>query len=77
MEPQRKRRTLKNDLTIKGIGLHSGKQVTLRLIPAESGTGLVFIPNNSSNKKFRIGSIWVLNFSKCNFNHSSGKDSSE
>ncbi len=54
MESQRKRKTLKNDITIQGIGLHSGKQVTLRLIPAKCGNGLVFIPNSSSYKKFRI-----------------------
>jgi len=54
MDIVKNRKTLKNDVLIKGIGLHSGKQVNLRLIPAESGTGLVFIPNTSSFKKFRI-----------------------
>jgi UDP-3-O-[3-hydroxymyristoyl] N-acetylglucosamine deacetylase len=54
MDKIRNRKTLKNDILLQGIGLHSGKQVNLRLIPAESGTGLVFIPNLSSPRKFRI-----------------------
>ncbi|MDF3818765.1 UDP-3-O-acyl-N-acetylglucosamine deacetylase [Leptospira sp. 96542] len=36
------RKTLKSSVTLKGIGLHSGKTVTLKLHPAEAGTGLVF-----------------------------------
>jgi UDP-3-O-[3-hydroxymyristoyl] N-acetylglucosamine deacetylase len=54
METTRNRKTLKNEILLSGIGLHSGKQVELRLIPAESGTGLVFIPNLASTRKFRI-----------------------
>ncbi|TGN18720.1 UDP-3-O-acyl-N-acetylglucosamine deacetylase [Leptospira idonii] len=36
------RKTIKSSITLKGIGLHSGKTVTLRLHPAEAGTGLIF-----------------------------------
>ncbi|BDA78713.1 UDP-3-O-acyl-N-acetylglucosamine deacetylase [Leptospira kobayashii] len=36
------RKTIKESLTLKGIGLHSGKTVTLRLHPAPANTGLVF-----------------------------------
>ncbi|MCL2567711.1 MAG: UDP-3-O-acyl-N-acetylglucosamine deacetylase [Alphaproteobacteria bacterium] len=35
-------RTIKEILEIKGIGLHSGKTVTMRLIPAESNHGIIF-----------------------------------
>jgi UDP-3-O-[3-hydroxymyristoyl] N-acetylglucosamine deacetylase len=35
-------KTLKNKVTFTGIGLHSGKETTLTLRPAEAGTGIVF-----------------------------------
>ena len=38
-------RTIKNEVVMKGIGLHSGEPVTLRLIPAESHEGIKFIKN--------------------------------
>lgn len=50
----KKRKTIKNKITISGIGLHSGKQVTIKMHPAESGNGITFIPNSSSLKKFKI-----------------------
>lgn len=34
--------TLKSSCTIRGVGLHSGSNVTLTLLPAESGSGIVF-----------------------------------
>jgi UDP-3-O-[3-hydroxymyristoyl] N-acetylglucosamine deacetylase len=39
------RKTLLKETVVKGIGLHSGKEVSLRLIPAEANTGLIFIHN--------------------------------
>ncbi|MBE7413562.1 MAG: UDP-3-O-acyl-N-acetylglucosamine deacetylase [Leptospiraceae bacterium] len=41
------RKTIKNSGTITGIGLHSGKNVNLRLFPAEENTGLIFRTNSS------------------------------
>lgn len=38
----RKQRTLKNTSHFKGIGIHTGKEVEIRLCPAEEGTGIVF-----------------------------------
>ncbi|MDR2008061.1 MAG: UDP-3-O-acyl-N-acetylglucosamine deacetylase [Alphaproteobacteria bacterium] len=35
-------RTIKEVLEIKGIGLHSGKTVNMRLIPAEANHGIIF-----------------------------------
>lgn len=35
-------RTLAKEAKVTGIGLHSGKKVTLRLYPAQSDTGIVF-----------------------------------
>ncbi|UFS68692.1 UDP-3-O-acyl-N-acetylglucosamine deacetylase [Geomonas sp. RF6] len=34
--------TLKNKVTVSGIGLHTGKTITLTLRPAQPGTGIVF-----------------------------------
>ncbi len=41
------RKTIKNATVINGIGLHSGKNVVLRLFPAEENTGLIFRTNKS------------------------------
>ena len=35
-------KTIKNILTFEGIGLHSGKDVVMRLIPAQPNTGIIF-----------------------------------
>jgi UDP-3-O-[3-hydroxymyristoyl] N-acetylglucosamine deacetylase len=40
--PMVKQRTLKNSVSVTGVGLHSGKKVTLGLRPAPSNTGIVF-----------------------------------
>lgn len=39
---KRAQRTLKKDIAFSGIGLHTGVQVSMRLLPAPPGTGLVF-----------------------------------
>ena len=35
-------RTIKNTIKATGIGLHTGKKITLTLIPAPAGTGITF-----------------------------------
>lgn len=35
-------KTLNNKVTLNGIGVHSGRQTTVTLRPAEAGTGIVF-----------------------------------
>jgi len=37
------RQTLASDVTLEGIGLHSGEPVRMRLVPAEPGSGIVFV----------------------------------
>ncbi|MDO8412950.1 MAG: UDP-3-O-acyl-N-acetylglucosamine deacetylase [Gallionellaceae bacterium] len=37
-----KQRTLKNSVSVTGVGLHSGERVTLGLRPAPANTGIVF-----------------------------------
>jgi UDP-3-O-[3-hydroxymyristoyl] N-acetylglucosamine deacetylase len=50
MEGKIFRKTLKSQITISGIGLHSGNKVSLKLIPAEAHTGLIFICNIRNKK---------------------------
>ena len=35
-------KTIKNTVNFTGIGLHSGKEVKLTLLPAKSDTGVIF-----------------------------------
>ena len=37
-----KRRTIAKDVNFKGIGLHKGEEISLKLVKASSGTGIVF-----------------------------------
>ena len=37
------RQTLAGPVTIEGVGLHSGRRTRLRLLPAEAGSGIVFV----------------------------------
>lgn len=41
--PAGRQTTLRNHVTVAGIGVHSGSPVTLTLHPAEAGTGIVFL----------------------------------
>lgn len=38
-----KQKTLKEEVTLSGIGLHTGKNVTMTLKPAKENTGFVFV----------------------------------
>lgn len=38
----RKQRTLKNEVSFSGIGLHTGEEVKMRFLPAKEGTGILF-----------------------------------
>ena len=38
-----KKRTLKNSIKAVGIGLHTGKNINMELIPAEANSGINFI----------------------------------
>jgi UDP-3-O-[3-hydroxymyristoyl] N-acetylglucosamine deacetylase len=49
-----KQRTIKNTIKATGIGLHTGKKITLTLIPAPSETGIIFIRTDvDSNIKIK------------------------
>ncbi len=39
-------KTLRDRVTLNGIGVHSGKPVSMSLCPADAGTGIVFVRTN-------------------------------
>jgi UDP-3-O-[3-hydroxymyristoyl] N-acetylglucosamine deacetylase len=41
------RQTLARPASIDGVGLHSGKTIRMRLLPAEAGTGIVFVRSDA------------------------------
>jgi len=41
--------TIKEAISISGIGLHSGKQVEMKLVPAEVDQGVRFIRSDKKN----------------------------
>ncbi len=51
--------TLKNEIVISGLGLHSGKSISMRLMPAPGDTGVVFIRTDKANTmiKANISSV--------------------
>ncbi len=50
--------TIKQDITITGIGLHSGKDIHLTLKPAPADHGLVFIRTDLEDNKNTIPALW-------------------
>ena len=51
-------KTLNKSLEIKGIGLHSGKEVTLRILPAEPNTGIQFKRTDLQDDNVVIPSVF-------------------
>ncbi len=59
--PAGRQTTLRNHVSVSGIGVHSGSPVTLTLHPAEAGTGIVFLrcgldgqPDRELSANFRL-----------------------
>ena len=50
--------TLRSATECSGIGVHSGEKVTLRLLPAEENTGIVFIRTDLKNGARSIPARW-------------------
>ena len=42
-------KSLARPIEMEGVGLHSGKQVRLRVLPAEADSGIVFVRNDAGN----------------------------
>lgn len=57
-----KQKTLKNEITRKGIGLHTGKEVTITLKPAPHNSGFIFIRNDlEGNPSIQANVNYVVN----------------
>ncbi len=54
-----RQRTLQRTVETRGVGLHSGKLVSLRLLPAPANTGIVFIRTDSEGREIPARVEWV------------------
>ena len=43
-------KTIRNEISFKGVGLHSGKKVNLKLLPAKPNSGIVFKRTDLKNQ---------------------------
>jgi UDP-3-O-[3-hydroxymyristoyl] N-acetylglucosamine deacetylase len=50
--------TLRAKVNITGIGLHSGRDITMTLLPAEAGHGIVFVRTDIETGDNRIPALW-------------------
>ncbi len=48
-----KQKTIKTEASISGVGLHTGKEVTLTFKPAKENTGIIFIRKDYNNAKVK------------------------
>ncbi|WP_245639997.1 UDP-3-O-acyl-N-acetylglucosamine deacetylase [Moraxella oblonga] len=53
-------RTLATSITAQGVGLHSGKTVTMTLRPAPVGTGIVFVRTDLNNTQIPMSATLIL-----------------
>ena len=59
-------KTVNDPLSIKGIGLHTGEPVNIKINPAEPNTGIVFKRTDLNNNNYIIPSVFnVTNTSFC------------
>jgi len=54
-----RQRTLQRIVETQGVGLHSGKLVSLRLLPAPAHTGIVFVRTDLENREVPARAEWV------------------
>lgn len=54
-----RQRTLQRIVETQGVGLHSGKLVSLRLLPAAANTGIVFVRTDRENREVPARVEWV------------------
>ncbi len=53
----KQQQTLKSELFFEGIGVHTGKKSSIRLVPACKNHGIEFINSNNHNEKILVGSV--------------------
>jgi len=54
-----KQRTIKKSVQARGIGIHSGKTVNMRLLPAEPNHGIVFRRMDAGGKEVKALNVFV------------------
>ncbi|MEO8500680.1 MAG: UDP-3-O-acyl-N-acetylglucosamine deacetylase [Vicinamibacteria bacterium] len=54
-----RQRTLQRIVETQGVGLHSGRLVSLRLLPAPANTGIVFVRTDQENREVPARVEWV------------------
>ena len=54
-----RQRTIQRIVETHGVGLHSGKLVSLRLLPAPANTGIVFVRTDLDNREVPARVEWV------------------
>ena len=54
-----RQRTLQRSVETRGIGLHSGTLVSLRLLPAPANSGIVFVRTDLDHKEVPAKAEWV------------------
>lgn len=54
-----RQRTLQRSVETQGVGLHSGKLVSLRLLPAPANTGIVFVRTDLDHREVPARIEWV------------------
>lgn len=58
MKKLQKQQTIRNAINCSGVGLHSGEKVTLRLLPAAPGTGIVFRRTDIAGRGAVVPATW-------------------
>lgn len=53
----KKQRTLQKELIFKGIGVHSGVLSSIRLLPADKDTGIIFYNERFPDEPIKIGTL--------------------
>ena len=51
-------KTIANSISMKGVGLHSGKKVSMKILPAEPNTGIVFKRTDIKKNNIIIPSVF-------------------
>lgn len=51
---ERHQKTIQSPIEIDGIGIHSGKNVHLKLCPAPDNTGIIFVRTDQTNKTIHV-----------------------
>ena len=54
-------KTIKNPISIKGIGLHTGEVVNLKINPSEPNTGIVFKRTDLKNNNYIVPGVFNVN----------------